>query len=96
MWSSSYTVTVTDRPSVTGTVICNSSQPSSAAAEETPANDDSLLGLVALQLTVLIFISALGTFANALVFAVFYRRPTLRTISNRSVHHPLFLTSQKT
>lgn len=43
------------------------------------------LGLVSLQLSLLVFISVVGTFANALVFAVFYRRPSLRTISNRSV-----------
>ena len=42
------------------------------------------LELVAvLQMTLLVAISAAGTAANALVFAVFYRRPSLRTISNR-------------
>lgn len=50
-------------------------------------SDDNIgqLGLFAVQLSALVFISVLGTFANALVFAVFYRRPSLRTISNRSV-----------
>ena len=53
--------------------------------EDTSGNGSSsgLLVLVGLQLTVLVCVSILGTFANALVFAVFYRRPSLRTISNR-------------
>lgn len=87
MWSSSYTVT--DRATVSGTLICNSSSESGVGRADEP---ESLVGLFALQLTVLVFIAALGTFANALVFAVFYRRPTLRTISNRSVSHQLFNT----
>ena len=47
------------------------------------ADGDTLDVLVVVQMTVLSFIAVTGTFANALVFAVFYRRPTLRTISNR-------------
>jgi hypothetical protein len=94
MWSS---YSVTDRPPVTGTANGNSSDSVAGrggGGEESGGDHvinggtdsaDPLLGLVALQLTVLVFISALGTFANALVFAVFYRRPSLRTISNRSV-----------
>lgn len=88
MWSS---YSVTDRPPVTGTSSnCNSSIVSSNSREIIEEDVDGtgsspFFGLVALQLTLLIFISAMGTFANALVFAVFYRRPSLRTISNRSV-----------
>lgn len=94
MWSS---YSVTDRAPVTGTANGNSSDSVAGrggGGEESGGDHvinggtdsaDPLLGLVALQLTVLVFISALGTFANALVFAVFYRRPSLRTISNRSV-----------
>ncbi|XP_046442153.1 uncharacterized protein LOC124192730 [Daphnia pulex] len=93
MWSS---YSVTDRPPVTGTANGNSSGSVAGrgGGEESGGDHvinggtdsaDPLLGLVALQLTVLVFISALGTFANALVFAVFYRRPSLRTISNRFV-----------
>jgi hypothetical protein len=85
MWSS---YSVTDRPPVTGTANGNSSDVGEENVDHVVhggTDSDSLLGLVALQLTVLVFISALGTFANALVFAVFYRRPSLRTISNRSV-----------
>lgn len=40
-------------------------------------------GSLVAQLGLLILCSVLGTLANALVFAVFYRRPSLRTISNR-------------
>ena len=82
MWSLD---SVTDRPPVTGTApnCCNSSTDGSGQQED--GTENHLLGLVALQLTLLVFISAFGTFANALVFAVFYRRPSLRTISNRSV-----------
>lgn len=83
MWSS---YSVTDRPPVTGTASnCNSSTEFGNIGQDLEGADRPLLGLLALQLTVLVFISAMGTFANALVFAVFYRRPSLRTISNRSV-----------
>lgn len=51
--------------------------------DEGSSSSAGLMALVGLQLTVLICVSILGTFANALVFAVFYRRPSLRTISNR-------------
>lgn len=78
MWS---LYSVTDPRPLTGTGDGNSSD----TEEGADATDGPYVGLVALQLTVLIIISALGTFANALVFAVFYRRPSLRTISNRSV-----------
>jgi hypothetical protein len=44
---------------------------------------EALTLVVVLQMTLLVVISVTGTFANALVFAVFYRRPSLRTISNR-------------
>lgn len=81
MWS---TYSVTDRPPMTGTASnCNSSLLASNSRDI--IDSSPFLGLVALQLTLLVFISAMGTFANALVFAVFYRRPSLRTISNRSV-----------
>lgn len=94
MWSS---YSVTDRPPVTGTANGNSSdsgrgEESGHAINGGTDSGDPLLGLVALQLTVLVFISALGTFANALVFAVFYRRPSLRTISNRSVNKKINLS----
>lgn len=82
MWSLD---SVTDRPPVTGTANCNSSDGEERRVGDNFDGTDPLLGLVALQLTVLVIISALGTFANALVFAVFYRRPSLRTISNRFV-----------
>jgi len=51
--------------------------------EHGSSSSAGLMALVGLQLTVLVCVSVLGTFANALVFAVFYRRPSLRTISNR-------------
>ncbi|XP_057364887.1 uncharacterized protein LOC130685587 [Daphnia carinata] len=85
MWSS---YSVTGPPPVTGTANGNSSEnggEDSSHVVDGGTDSDPLLGLVALQLTVLVFISAVGTFANALVFAVFYRRPSLRTISNRFV-----------
>lgn len=94
MWSS---YSVTGPPPVTGTANGNSSESGgedSSHVVDGGTDSDPLLGLVALQLTVLVFISAVGTFANALVFAVFYRRPSLRTISNRSV--VLYLSSPHT
>ncbi len=87
MWS---LYSVTDRPPVTGTANCNSSDEERSVGDNFDGTDP-LLGLVALQLTVLVIISALGTFANALVFAVFYRRPSLRTISNRFVLYLIML-----
>lgn len=75
-------------PGVTNDEAINSSFASSLTSDDEDAGGVGQLGLFALQLSALVFISALGTFANALVFAVFYRRPSLRTISNRSVFVP--------
>ena len=47
---------------------------------QAPCND---INVQMESLTCFEFESQVGTFANALVFAVFYRRPSLRTISNR-------------
>lgn len=74
------------RPDVTDDEAINGSRSRDGDGDE---DDVGQLGLLAAQLSALVFISVLGTFANALVFAVFYRRPSLRTISNRSVSRHL-------
>jgi hypothetical protein len=62
------------------------SEPVTSPTTSIPAAEraaEALTLVVVLQMTLLVVISVTGTFANALVFAVFYRRPSLRTISNR-------------
>ena len=64
----------------------STSEPVTSPTTAVPAAEgaaEALTLVVVLQMTLLVVISVTGTFANALVFAVFYRRPSLRTISNR-------------
>ena len=65
--------------------------PNGSAAEFNGTSDHGIDGIdgssstavLAVQLSLLALCSAGGALANGLVFAVFYRRPSLRTISNR-------------